>query len=220
MGVTIVDANDCAAFYGLLRMAVTMKIDQLHRPIGKGHAMLSSDVKAITPAEVGWDVTLLTRGGVTMQVRAVLPTDAPILAELFDHVSPADLRFRFLSGLRHIDAARIAQMIDVDYRASITFIAFDGERPIATVMLAAAPDRARADIAVSVRSDMKDRGIGWTLLQHVLRYARANGIEHVESMESRDNNAALGLERDAGFDVHPCEGDPADVVASKILVKE
>jgi acetyltransferase len=206
--------------YGLLRMAASSKIGQLCGPSRKGHAMLNPDPQMIISADLGGNVKLHTRGGITMDVRAVLPTDAAILADLFDNVSPMDLRFRFLSGLRHVDAARIAQMVDVDYRGSITFIAFEGERPIATAMLAAGPDRVKADVAVTVRSDMKNRGIGWTLLQHVLRYARANGIEHVESMESRDNAATLGLERDAGFAVYPCEGDPADVIASKKLVMD
>jgi acetyltransferase len=182
--------------------------------------MQSPEAEMNARTDTGWNATLVTRGGVTMAVRAVLPGDGPILKDLFENVSPGDLRFRFLSGLRHVDEARIAQMIDVDYSTSITFLAFDNLRPIATAMLAAEPDRAKAEVAISVRSDMKGRGIGWTLLQHVLRYARANGIERVESTESRDNGEALGVERDAGFGIHSCDGDPADVLASKILASE
>lgn len=173
-----------------------------------------------THADNEWNTTFVTRANVTMTVRAVLPTDGPLLADLFENISPDDLRFRFLSGLRHVDKARIAQMIDVDPRYGITFLAFENRHPIATAMLAAEPNHPKAEVAISVRSDMKGRGIGWTLLQHVLRYAKANGIEQVESMESRDNDEALGVERDAGFAIHPCDGDPADMVASKTLASD
>lgn len=175
------------------------------------------DTTPIMSAEERWNTTLVTRGGVTMFVRGVLPTDGPILRHLFEHVSPDDLRFRFLAGLRHLDEGRIAQMIDVDHHSRMTFLAFEGDLPVATAMLAAEPDRIRAEVAISVCTDMKGRGIGWSLLQHVLSYAREEGIDRVESMESRDNVLTLALERDAGFGIHPCEGDPADVVASKAL---
>jgi acetyltransferase len=174
--------------------------------------------ETIISPDTRWDATLTTRGGVTMAVRAVRTTDASILADLFENISPADLRFRFLSGLRHVDAARIQQMIAVDYLQSITFLAFVGETPIATAMLVARADRLTAEVAVSVRSDSKGQGVGWTLLQHVLRFATAVGIERVESTESRANSEALTLERDAGFGFRTCEDDPADMIAGKSLV--
>jgi acetyltransferase len=182
--------------------------------------MQSSAVETITPPETRWDTTLVTRGGVILIVRAVWPTDEPILVDLFENVSSADLRFRFLSGLRHIDAARIQQMIEVDYRTSITFLAFAEKRPIATAVLATLPDGVTAELAVSVRSDSKNRGIGWTLLQHLLRFAEANGIAKVESIESRESNETLKLERDAGFGIHTCVDDLSDVIASKSLAMD
>ena len=66
-------------------------------------------------------------------------------------------------------------------------------------MLATDPDRVRAELAISVHADFKNRGVSWTLVQHVLDYARAEGIETVESVESSENHAALKLEREAGF---------------------
>ena len=165
-----------------------------------------------------WNATLITRGGVVMGVRPVLPTDGKILEALFERLSPSDLHFRFLSSMRHVDQARIASMVNVDYDRTITFLAFDGTgEPIATAMLAAVPGSKDAEIALSVRSDMKGRGVGWTLLQHVIRYGEARGFENVRSTESRQNSETIGLERDAGFQFQTCDGDPADVMAIKHL---
>ena len=52
----------------------------------------------IRPVPVQWSADLLTRGGVGIHVRPVRPDDEASLAELFRHVSPEDLRFRFLGG--------------------------------------------------------------------------------------------------------------------------
>ena len=161
--------------------------------------------------------TLITRGGVVMKVRPVLPADGPILKALFEHVTPNDLRFRFLSSMRQVDAGRIADMVDVDHQTRETFLAFDAEKPIATAMLAAEPGQTDAEVAISVRSDMKGRGVGWTLLQHVIRYAKARGFQTIHSIENRSNRNTIDLERDAGFHVEGCEGDPSDVVVTKSL---
>lgn len=169
----------------------------------------------------GWNATLITRGGVVMGVRPVLPTDEKVLDALFDRVSPSDLHFRFLSSMRHVDHARIASMVNLDYDHTISFIAFDGAgEPIATAMLAADPGSEDAEIALSVRSDMKGRGVGWTLLQHVIRYGKARGFENIRSIESRQNSETIGLERNAGFRFEACEGDPADVTAIKHLAED
>ncbi len=163
--------------------------------------------------------TLTTREGVVMSVRPVCSADEPILEALFKRVSPADLRFRFHSSMRQVDHARIMSMVEVDYDRTITFIAFDGAgEAIATAMLVADTDRRAAEVAISVRSDMRRRGVGWTLLQHVLRYGQARGFCEVRSLESREATDTIALERDAGFRFEICEGNAADVIAIKHLI--
>lgn len=173
--------------------------------------------KAI-PDETVWTATLITRGDIVISVRPALPTDEAILADLFERVSPSDLRFRFLSAMRHVGRDRLHAMINIDYDRTMTFIAFDSTgEAIATAMLATDVSRKDAEVAISVRSDMKNKGVGWTLLQHVLRYGEARGLRTIRSIESRQNNETISLERDAGFAFEACEGNPADVVAIKHL---
>lgn len=171
-----------------------------------------------TLASMKKKATLITRGGVVMAVRPVLPTDETILEIFFDRVSAPDLRHRFLSSMSRVDRERILSMVDVDYDRTISFLAFDATgEVIATAMVAADEDRKGAEIALAVRSDMKGRGVGWTLLQHVLHYCRARGFEQVRSLESRENGETIALERDAGFSLHACEGDPTNVEVIKDL---
>jgi acetyltransferase len=155
---------------------------------------------AIRPVPTEWAADLVTRSGLALHVRPVEPTDERALAELFEHVAPEDLRFRFLSGLREVGRDRLVAMTQVDYRRTINFLAFAGDTLVATAMLARDPALTRAELAVSVRADRKGQGVSWTLVDHVLRYARAEGIETIESVESIDNHAALSLEREMGFE--------------------
>jgi acetyltransferase len=124
-------------------------------------------------------------------------------------VTPEDLRFRFLSSVAKVDHAQIAAMTEVDYRRTISFLAIDpAGSVVATAMLAADSDLERAEIAMSTRSDMKRKGVSYLLLEHVLRYAEAQGIAFVEAVEFADHEEALRMERELGFTAVPCPDDP------------
>lgn len=163
----------------------------------------------IRPVPVQWSADLLTRGGVGIHVRPVRPDDEASLAELFRHVSPEDLRFRFLGGIACVTHDQLAPMTRVDYRRKITFLAFEqgGGKLLAAAMLAADPDRTRAEVAMATRADAKSAGVSWTLLEHVLRYAKAERIEKVVAVEYADHDAALRMERELGFSI---TSDPED----------
>jgi acetyltransferase len=164
---------------------------------------------AIRPWPAEWCADLTTRSGLAFHVRPVRPDDEEALGQYFTHVTPEDLRFRFLTGLRIVDRERLAAMTQIDYRRTMTFLAFGDDRRtiMAEATLATDPDGERAEVAISIRPDLKHRGISWTLLEHVLRYAQAQGIAVVESVESAENDAAIGLEREMGFTSTACPGD-------------
>jgi len=155
----------------------------------------------LRPAPMEWASTLVTQNGLRFFVRPVRTDDEGLLAEFFAHVSPEDLRFRFLTGLNTVDHDRLAMMTRVDYRRTISFLAFDEDRKtvIATAMLAADADRTRAEVALTTRSDMKALGLSWTLFEYVLRYAKAERIGTVEAIECADHEAAIRMEREMGF---------------------
>ncbi len=174
---------------------------------------------AIRPAPTCWSGELVTREGMKLFVRPVRPDDEARLAAFFEHVTPEDLRFRFLTGAPHVSHEQLAMMTRVDYRRTMTFLAFDreGGAVVATAMLAADADRARGEVALATRSDMKGKGISWTLLEHLLRYAKAEGIGTIEAIESADHDAALRMEREMGFEVSIDPDDPGIRVLRRSL---
>ncbi len=152
---------------------------------------------------------LVTRTGFAFHVRPAQPADDGTVADFFTHVTREDLRFRFLTGLNEVGPAQIAALTHVDHRWSENFIAFthDGSMMIATAMLACDPTFERGEVAIVIRKDFKQHGIGWALLAHIARFADAKGVRVLEAIESRDNHAAIEVERDMGFTV---EADPGD----------
>lgn len=164
-----------------------------------------------------WSRTLTTRSGFCFYVRPATPADEPALGELFRHVSREDMRFRFLSAVREVGRDRLVEMTAVDHDRTEDFLAFDddGRTLVASAMLALDTTRERAEVAIAVREDFKGRGIGWTLLEHVARYAEARGVKVLESVESRENHAAIELEREVGFTVEACPGDATLVIVRR-----
>ena len=75
----------------------------------------------------------------------------------------------------------------------------------------------REEVAIAIHADLKHRGIGWTLLDHVTRFARSRGINALESMEGRDNHQAIELEREMGFTIYASPGDPTTVAVRTTL---
>lgn len=166
-----------------------------------------------------WSAELTTRSGLRLKVRPAAPEDEEQLEAFFGLVAPEDLRFRFLSAVQKPGHDLVAPLVQVDHTTTENFLAFgeDGETLLATAMIAADPSLERAEVAIAIRADFKRRGIGWTLLDHVAAYAAARGIGTLESIESRDNREAIGLEREMGFTALPYPGDSTLILLQKQL---
>jgi GNAT superfamily N-acetyltransferase len=166
-----------------------------------------------------WDRHLTTRTGFRLHVRPARPQDDGTVADFFTHVTREDLRFRFLAGVNVAGQSQIEALTHVDHKRTEDFLAFteDGSMMIATAMLACDAALERGEVAIAIRNDHKFKGISWELLAHVARYAEAKGVEVLESIESRDNHAAIGLERDMGFTAESYPGDPTLVLLRRKL---
>lgn len=146
---------------------------------------------------------LTTRTGFRFHVRPATRGDDGTLAGFFAHVTRDDLRFRFLNGLNVAGPGQIAALTHVDHHHTESVLAFTvgGEMMIAT----------------AIRADHKGNGIGWELLAYVARHAEQLGVHTLEAIESRDNHAAIELERDMGFTAEQYPGDASLVLVSRKL---
>ena len=173
----------------------------------------------MSATDEGGTTRLVTRSGLALDVRPARPDDALLVATFFEHVAPEDLRFRFLSAQSHVDASQVEAMTHVDHDRTEHLLAFDATSGacVASAMLAGDAAGAVAEVAISVAAEQRCQGVGWTLLDHVRHVARARGYRQLQSIENRANCAAIELEREMGFAVRPCEGDPGSVIVEANL---
>lgn len=160
---------------------------------------------------------LPTRSGLELAVRPATEADEQALTAFFDMVSDEDRRFRFLSAAQHLSHAQLDPLIHADHFRSESFLAFDAANNelIASALLACDNKMDTTEVAISVRQDYRGKGAGWALLDMLAREAERRGARCVCSIESRDNHAAIELEREKGFVPTSVEGEPALVMLTK-----
>lgn len=171
----------------------------------------------MTATTITAPTSLSTRSGLVLSVRSATEQDEPALIAFFDQASPEDRRFRFLAASEHVSHDQLDPLIHADHFRSESFVAFDpatGEL-VASALLASDNALDTAEIAVSIREDYKGKGVGWALLDLLGREAERRGVRQVIAIESRDNHAAMELERERGFSPAPFEDDPTLVVLSR-----
>jgi GNAT superfamily N-acetyltransferase len=161
--------------------------------------------------------TYSTRSGIQLLIRPTTQLDEEQLIAFFDRVTDDDRRFRFLAASSHISHEQVKPLIHVDHIRSESFLAFEttGGTLVATGQLACDDALDTAEVAVSVRADYRGRGVGWTMLDLLASEAKRRGVRRVISIESRDNHAAIELEREKGFAPESLDGDPTLIVLSK-----
>lgn len=171
-----------------------------------------------------WSATLVTRSGLKLYIRSVAPEDAATVRQFFASLSHDDLRFRFLTPVPAPGPSLLEFLIDVDHVRTEDFLAFadadDDKVLVASAMLAADESLAKAEVAIAVRPEYRNRGVGWALLDFVAGEAKARGIGTLESIECQDNREAIALEREMGFTAMPCPGDPTLTLVRKQLATE
>jgi N-acetylglutamate synthase-like GNAT family acetyltransferase len=166
-----------------------------------------------------WSRDLTTWTGFHFSVRPAQATDETALAAFFTHVTPDDLRFRFLTGMKAVAHDRITAMTDIDHHQTENFLAFTDDKTeiIATAMLACDADMKTGEVAIAIRPEYKAKGVSWNLLGHVAAYAEAKGLMTIQSIEARDHHAAIDMERQMGFIAGSYPGDATLVLVKKHL---
>ena len=109
-----------------------------------------------------------------------------------------------ISASLALSANQLARYTQIDYDREMAFIAttcVQGERSetLGVVRAVADPDGRVAEFAIIVRSDWHGRGLGARLMDKLVRYCRAQGMEHIVGHILRENQRMLRLAKHFGF---------------------
>lgn len=184
--------------------------EPVEHPGRQGRSRLS-----IAPYPSEWEQSLTLKDGRTVFVRPVRPDDEDRFKTLFEAIAPEDLRLRFFAPVRDFSHRFLAQLTQLDYARAMAFAAIDPETGnlLGVVRLHTDPDHQTGEYAVIVRSDLKGIGLGWALMQLIIRYARADGIATIKGEVLKENTSMLAMCEKLGFSVKTSRDDPgiADV---------
>jgi acetyltransferase len=103
----------------------------------------------------------------------------------------------------------LARLTQIDYAREMAFVAVSekGDELLGVARLAADPDYTRAEYAVLVRSELKGKGLGWLLMQHLVAYARQEGLMELYGEVLATNTTMLDMCRELGFRIDEEPGD-------------
>ncbi|MGE0622944.1 MAG: GNAT family N-acetyltransferase [Pseudomonadales bacterium] len=180
-------------------LALDARIHVERTGTGDGAARL-----AIRPYPKALESTVTTKDGQTLLLRPIVPEDEPALHAGFARLTPEEIRLRFLAPvgmLTHMLAARFTQLdYDRDMALVLTGPGVPGRAEIwAVVRISADPDNEQAEFAIIVRHEMSRQGLGSTLMQRIIDYARSRGIREVWGVTLRENAVMRALARSLGF---------------------
>jgi acetyltransferase len=148
--------------------------------------------------------------GRPLLIRPLAARDRDWLQDFVRGLSPSARYQRFQNGIRELAPGLLAQLMDVDYRASMALVAVVSEqgqqRIIGEARYAPALDGAgAAEFALAVADAWQGQGIGRLLFARLLQYAGRAGVAQMQGDVLHGNRAMLGLARRFGFAVreHP-----------------
>lgn len=162
------------------------------------------------------EASLFTRSGDKIHVRPVRAEDRPFVVDFFRQLDPEDLRNRFLTTTRDVDAKVIDRLCQANYPATMSFLAFHDEELIAIATLTG-DEKGRVEVAMSTLPRWKNHGVSWTLFGHVVNYAEGHGAREIVSVERASNRAAITIEHEMGFGIRLIDAAAGEVVATKSL---
>ncbi len=176
-------------------------------------AKVRPTLPAIRPYPIQWERHEKLLNGHEVFIRPIRPDDEPIHAKMMSRVTPEDIRLRLLMPVREFSHQFLARMTQIDYAREMAFVALEAQPDGSTDMLGvvrffADPDYEKAEYAVLVRSDLKGYGMGWVLMRHLIRYARAEGLKQLYGTVLKENVTMLQMCQELGFELKRDPDDP------------
>jgi len=141
--------------------------------------------------------------GSPVLIRPLQPADRQRETDFINRLSEQACRFRFLGNLKEASPALLDQLMNVDYRDRMAFVALahdNGElREVGISRYSASGDEKQCECAITVADDWRHRGLAVLLMRRLIDIARKNGFRRMFSIDAAENEPMHELANYLGF---------------------
>lgn len=146
-----------------------------------------------------------TVDGATYILRPIRPDDAQRERQFICSLSPESRYRRLMYSVREPSAAFVEQMVTVDYRRTMAFVAAVGEGDeesiIGVARYADTADESRCEFAIAIADAWQSRGVGTAMARRLLEYAREQGVLNFSASILATNSRMVDFARWLGFTI-------------------
>ena len=140
-----------------------------------------------------FELSVRLKDGRQVDIRPILPTDAPELGEAIKSADAQTLRARFLGGPPPITDAVLRGLVCVDYVSRFALVARHRGRGVAIARYEASPGSVSAELAVVVSPAWRRVGLATALVELLGRRAQECGITDFTAFFMADNRPVTEL---------------------------
>ena len=145
----------------------------------------------------GWVGEYRTRRGDVVCTRPLRPDDREREIAFINSLSERSRYFRLFTPLKTLPRHLVDQLMDVDYRRRMAFVATTrrngGEQLVGVARYGVADGQGAAEFAVSVADAWQRCGVASALMKQLSRYASEQGIRRLVGLILPDNRAMIAL---------------------------
>ena len=125
-------------------------------------------------------------------------------------VTAEDLRLRFFGPMREVSHELLDKLIHYDPACAMAFIAVDeqSQRMLGVVRLHDDTSGETAEFAILVRSPLKEHGVGWLLMKHMIEFSKHKNLKIVQGQVLSENTTMLAMCAELGFHIADDPDDP------------
>ena len=160
-------------------------------------------------------------GGGEYTLRPIRPSDAQMLQDFVQHLSPESRYYRFVSRSTELSPAMLARLTLIDYDREMALVAVqhntlrdaygqmqESERIIGMSQYITNPDKASCEFSLMVADEFSGQGLGSRLMLSIMEEAREKGLKEIDGLVLTHNHGMLSLMRRLGFAVKTFSEDP------------
>jgi acyl-CoA hydrolase/GNAT superfamily N-acetyltransferase len=146
-----------------------------------------------------------THKGMEILLRPVKLSDEPLLKEFFYSLSDQSLYRRFISMRKDMPHERLQEFVVIDYTQEMVILATLKEGEVEKVLgvgqYGINETNHTAEVALVVRDDRQDQGVGTALLLYLTYLAKREGLYGFTAEVLVENKPMLHLFEKMGFDI-------------------